>query len=190
MPSPGSLLLALALLVIVGIFVLRPLLAPAPAVTRRTPGRREALESEKEALLARIRVLDFDHETGTLPDEDHARLRQRLVAAAANVLRELDALEAASPAASASPAATASPAPAFSTEPDEIEVAISRRRQRAAADIEAAIAQRRARPQPEAIAVAGAGNGSGAASRLFCPQCGQEAVRGDRFCAYCGRQLD
>jgi hypothetical protein len=176
MPSPGSLLLALALLVIVGIYVLRPLLsASAPAASRRAPGRRETLESEKEAILAQIRIIDFDHETGTLPDEDYEQLRARLVAAAANVLRERDALEPVAPAAAA--------------ELDEIEAAVAqRRRQRVGADIEAAVAQRRAQPQPEAVAVGG--NGDSTSSRLFCPQCGQAAVKGDRFCAYCGQQLD
>jgi hypothetical protein len=174
MLSTGSLLLALALLVIVGIYVLRPLLS-APAAPRRAPGKREALESEKEAILAQIRTIDFDHETGTLLDEDYEQLRARLVAAAADVLRELDVLEPAAPTAAA--------------ELDEIEAAVAqRRRQRAAADIEAAVAQRRTRPQPEAVAVAG--NGSSTAGRLFCPQCGQAAVKGDRFCAYCGHQLD
>jgi hypothetical protein len=179
MPPIGSLLLALALLVIVGLFILRPLLwAPAATLAAARPAadERETLEVEKEAILEQIRVLDFDHETGTVSQADYEQIRQELVAAAAAVLRELDALE---------PARAAAAGP---DDFDEIEAAVAQhRRERAAADIEAAVAQRRARSQP--VAVAGNG-GSPAGSRAFCPQCGQAAEEGDRFCAYCGHQLD
>jgi hypothetical protein len=179
MPPIGSLLLALALLVIVGLYVLRPLLwAPVatPAAARPAASKRETLEADKEAILEQIRVLDFDHETGTISQVDYERVRQELVAAAAAVLRELDAFE---------------PAPVAAAGPDDfddIEAAVAqRRRQRAAADIEAAVARRRAQSQPVAVA----GNGGGpAGTRTYCPQCGQAAEKGDRFCAYCGHQLD
>lgn len=177
MPPIGSLLLALALLVIVALYVLRPLLwAPVPAADRPAPGKRESLETDKEAILEQIRTLDFDHETGTISQGDYEQIRQELVAAAAAVLRELDALE---------PARAAAAGP---DDFDEIEAAVAqRRRERAAADIEAAVARRRGQSQP--VAVAGNG-GSPTGSRAFCPQCGQTAEEGDRFCAYCGHQLD
>lgn len=175
MPPIGSLLLALALLFIVGLFVLRPLLRTQPAQRQAAVNARQALEAEKNALLAQIRNLDFDYETGTMLETEHQQLRQELVTAAAAVLQELDELE---------PVAPGTPG-----QVDEIEAAIAQRRsQRATVDIEAAVAQRRARPQT----IASTGNGSGVVPAVlaFCPQCGKSTERGDRFCAYCGHQLD
>lgn len=171
--------MAFALLVVVGLYVLRPIFwAPQPAARKRAVSQRAALEAEKEAILEQIRHLDFDFETGTILEAEHQLQRQQLVAAAAAVLQELDAL--------------APAAPAAGGEVDEIELAIAQRRsERAAVDIEAAVAARRARPQAVA-SPARPSNGSGeqAAGRTFCPQCGQAIVSGDRFCAYCGHQLD
>ncbi|MDT8305178.1 MAG: zinc ribbon domain-containing protein [Anaerolineae bacterium] len=173
MPSTGTLLVALALLIVVGLFILRPLLSSQPGRRERAVNQREALEAEKEAILEQIRNLDFDYETGTILETEHRQLRQELVSAAAAILQELDTLAPAAPAAAAAV--------------DEIEAAVAQRRsQRASADIETAVAARRARTP----AVAAAGNGSAEAQLAFCPQCGQATERGDRFCAYCGHQLD
>jgi acetoin utilization deacetylase AcuC-like enzyme len=177
MPSTGSLLLGLALLLLVGLFIVRPLFFSSATPVRAVRSKREQLQAEKEAIVAQIRALDFDHETSKIPDAEYQQTRERLLAAAAAVLQQLDSLE---------PAGGGDADSA-----DEIEAAIAqRRRQRVGADIEAAVAQRRARPQP---AVAIAGNGHGAvqdSSAGFCPQCGQPHDSGDLFCAYCGQRLD
>lgn len=183
MPSTGSLLLALALLVAVGLFVVRPLLFAPPSPAQVARSKREQLEAEKEQILAQIRALDFDFETGKMPEVEYRQSRERLLGEAAALLQQIDSL---APAGAAAPVETGA---------DEIEAAIAaRRRQRAAADIEAAVAQRRAQTQavtsrqPAAVA---AGNGHGeVSSRAFCPQCGQPHDEGDRFCAYCGQKLD
>ena len=87
----GSILLATALLLLVGVLVLRPLLmGDAPASLPLT--ERERVSAEKEALLTEIRQLDFDHETGKLPDETYQRERLVLMQAAAEKLRVLDGL--------------------------------------------------------------------------------------------------
>ncbi len=184
MPPIGSLLLALALLVVVALVVARPFLFAPPSPAQVTRSRGEELEAEKEQLLAQIRGLDFDHETGKIPDAEYQQTRERLLVEAAALLQQIDSLE-----------------PASKTRPekaavDEIEAAIGlRRRQRAAADIEAAIAQRRAQGQgvasrQRAAVVAGNGHGGEAGGRAFCPQCGQPHDEGDRFCAYCGQNLE
>lgn len=89
--TTGSILLALALLLIVGLFVVRPFLLPSPTV--ETISDRERLEAEKEALLARIRALDFDVETGKQHNEEWEAEREFLMQKAADVLRQLDETE-------------------------------------------------------------------------------------------------
>jgi hypothetical protein len=160
----GSILLAVALLILVGLFILRPLLV-APAAAERL-SERQALEAQKEVVLERIRALDFDHETEKVPEEEYEKRRGRLVAEAAHILQQLDKL---------------APVPATNGAAarvdDDIEAAIARLRGRedgddvAEIDIEAAVAQVRRR----------SGNAND----------GQAPTRdaADKFCAYCGNHF-
>ena len=91
----GSLLLALALLVLVAAFVAQPLIdkrggspGPAPA---------DELVARREAVLIELRDLDFDHSTGKVNDDDYTAQRARLVANGAEVLRQLAAIKSAAP---------------------------------------------------------------------------------------------
>ncbi len=89
----GSILLATALLLLVGVLVLRPLLVSGQrAVLPMT--ERERLSAEKAALLTQIRSLDFDYETGKLPEDSYQRERLLLMQEAADKLRLLDRLPA------------------------------------------------------------------------------------------------
>ena len=88
----GTLLLALALLVIVGFIIALPLFdRRRPAV--HPPTRREALESERRDIVRTIRELDFDHRTHKINDDDYKRLREEHVQRGAQVLRELNSLQ-------------------------------------------------------------------------------------------------
>jgi len=178
----GSILLSIALLLVVGLFVARPFLFPA---SRQGAGddlnEYEALEAQKEAVLAQIRELDFDHETGKVPEEEYQTLRQEYLAEAARLFKALDALRPAGERAEAA---------------GDIEAAVARLRQKAVTpgddDIEAAVARRRQQmvnagdqtttaPAPTTTA------GSVPAKRAgFCPQCGEARDGDDKFCAYCG----
>ncbi|MFK7803089.1 MAG: hypothetical protein AB8G95_15765 [Anaerolineae bacterium] len=89
--TTGSILLAIALLLIVSLFVARPFLLPPPPPLVVT--EKEQLEAQKEALLARIRALDFDVETGKQNSEEWAGEREFLMQKAADVLRQLDETE-------------------------------------------------------------------------------------------------
>jgi len=91
----GSLLLALALLILVAAFVAQPLMdkrrhssAPAPA---------DELVSRREAVLTELRDLDFDYSTGKVNEDDYAAQRARLTANGAEVLRQLAAVKSAAP---------------------------------------------------------------------------------------------
>lgn len=192
--TTGSILLGIALLVAVGLFVSRPFLRPA-AGGRTNFNNRQALEAEKEAILVQIRELDFDHETGKVPAEEYETLRQRLLAEAAALFKELEALE---PAASRPEAA------------DDMEAAIARLRKKANTidpeatafepaiaedDIEAAVAKLRQQRVAAGVtngrtaSTADGGTAAAAPSTKragFCPQCGEAQDSDDRFCAFCG----
>jgi hypothetical protein len=89
--TTGSILLAIALLLIVGLFVFRPFLLPSPPSEMISD--RERLEAEKEAYLARIHALDFDMETGKQNSAEWQDEREFLMQKAADVLRQLDETE-------------------------------------------------------------------------------------------------
>ncbi len=161
-----ALLVGAALAVAVIVFVSQPLrrarLSPA------AESQLDTLLTRRESLYTQIRELDFDHVTGKVTDADHAPLRAQLVGEAADVLRQIDALTAATPASAA----------------DDLEAAVAARRQRkpADADLEAAVAGRRKRkPAAEIGPAATAGR-----SALTCQNCGKPIQPSDAFCARCG----
>ncbi len=186
----GSLLLILALLVLVGLFVARPLLEKhSAALAAQQP--ESALEHERSSLLAEhdrllnaLQELDFDFTLGKIPQEDYPVQRQALLHQGADVLRRLDEMQ--------------------STAPVED----------AEARLESAIAARRADAAlagaPAAVAVGGNGNSRKRLSGLaepddqleallanrrrerrekaagFCHRCGGPLQKSDRFCPKCG----
>ena len=89
--TTGSILIGIALFLIVGLFIARPFLIPAPQA--KVVSEREILEAEKEALLVRIKALDFDGETGKQGSLEWEGEREFLVEKAADVLRKLDETE-------------------------------------------------------------------------------------------------
>ncbi len=89
--TTGSILIGIALFLIVGLFIARPFLIPPPQA--KVVSERDMLEAEKEALLARIKALDFDGETGKQGDLEWEGEREFLVEKAADVLRKLDETE-------------------------------------------------------------------------------------------------
>jgi len=186
----GSYLLGFALLLIVALYVGRPFLQGYTAGSE-TMSEREALQAQKEGLLEQIRVLDFEYETGKIPDEEHAEQRAILLQEAAATLRALDNL---TPGGAKNGAVT----PADR----DIEAAIAAMRHtppRAApqgatagdAEIEAAVQQMRSQsPAGAAGPVSGeAPNGAPKPSGRFCAQCGNPRESDDKFCAYCGTQF-
>lgn len=122
----------------------------------------DALTAQYESLLTQIRELDFDHATGKVDAADHAPLRARLIAEAADLRRRIDALFEAPPDARTEPADDAA-----------VEAAVAARRKRLPrsqtsldAEVEAAISARR--------------------KTLTCSNCGKALQAGDAFCSKCG----
>ncbi|MDX1415677.1 MAG: zinc ribbon domain-containing protein [Candidatus Promineifilaceae bacterium] len=89
--TAGSILLGAALLIVVVLFVARPLLTAEPK-TKSNASERQQLNQQKELLLAEIHSLDFDHETGNVPQDVYEFQRSQLMHEAANVLKRLDEL--------------------------------------------------------------------------------------------------
>ena len=173
----GSILLGLALLVLVVMYIARPLLA--------TPGRRglrrrsrtnsrQSLIAQKEALLAQIHELDFEFETGKMPEADYRQQRESLMSEATAVLKEIDEMEGEIEAGAAAMRDQADVAPE-SDRDAEIEAAVARLRESAPA------------VAPVAVDKEPAHGGNGQAK--FCSQCGQPTDPDDKFCAHCGHRL-
>jgi zinc-ribbon domain len=86
----GSILLALALVLLVVAFVARPFLEKA--LPQGEVGRASDLVTQREAILTELRDLDFDHTTGKLAEDDYQSQRTRLMAKGAEILRAIDQL--------------------------------------------------------------------------------------------------
>ena len=182
----GSILIILALLVLVVLFVGRPLFekqtSPASEQAEKQEHDLSAQLAERDRILNALRELDFDYALGKIPPEDYPAQRAQLVQEGVDVLRKLDELQDV----------------AGQAELDaRIEAEVARRRAdlarqpslavpagAAAAsmvavgaddDLEVILAQRRRQRQERAAG--------------FCPQCGGPVQISDRFCPKCGATL-
>lgn len=179
-------LLILALLLLVGMFIARPLVNRESAVrsaeSDQVDHELSSLLAERDRILTALEEMDFDYALGKIPEEDYPVQRALLVQQGAEVYRQLDRLE-------------------KTGAGDDME-----------ARIEAAIAARRrlaAMPVLEAEGATAAGGGlkipaaddelevllaNRRRTRLdrsagFCPQCGRPIQKSDRFCPKCGKAL-
>lgn len=90
----GAILVGLGLLVMVVAFVARPLFDRGPTdvdVYKLNGDPVAQLSRERDAIYALIRELDSDFETGKITEHDYRVTRERYVADAAAILRQLDA---------------------------------------------------------------------------------------------------
>jgi hypothetical protein len=156
--TTGSILIGIALLILVGLFLVRPLLQATQREQKRL-SHRQALLAEKDAILDQIRDLDFDRDTGKMPDEIHRRQREQLMESAAAILQQLEPLDGSPPTSIIEESGVDA----------AIEAAVARVRQGAP--------KQQARPTRSSKA-------SG-----FCPNCGKPFDGGDNFCVSCGRKL-
>jgi hypothetical protein len=118
----GSILLGLAVLILVGAFVLRPVLQPSPSDLPPGSRRLSELQAERDRILDLLRDMDLDSTMGKLLPEDYRIQREVLAMRGAAVLRQIDesggsALEPSRPTASLDPEA-------------ELEAAVGRLRSR------------------------------------------------------------
>ena len=180
----GAILLIFSILILVVIFVSRPLLLSQPdqAGTSQADAqdhKRSELLAEYERAIGALQELDFDNALGKIPAEEYPAQRAELLASGAETLKKIDALQAEIPAGN-----------------------VEER-------LEAAIAARRA----DQVAVGGTSSGNFAVTAAavgedpleamisarrqnrqeksggFCPRCGRPVLNSDRFCPHCGMTL-
>ena len=184
--TAGSLLLSLAIIALVIFFLARPWLVSSEKHEAIT--RLEQLTYRKDALLAQIKQLDFDHEVGVIPEQEHQQLRLKLVTETAAIMQQLDALpqskqKQAKPAPVKAKPVKPQPAPQVKAKPAATPVAAKSETDIDAA-IEAAVAKLR-QPQNSSLQTPPV-NGT----ILICPQCDREVKADDRFCAGCGQPIN
>lgn len=172
----GSIFLILGLLVLVGLFVSRPLFEPAEArrvYTSQHEHEVSALMAELDRLLNALQELDFDYGLGKIPEEDYPSQRATLLQRGADVLRELDSI---------------APTPPVDKVEDRLEAAIAARKATSGATPQ----QRRIRAgsddQLERI-IAHRRRERNEKSAGFCPNCGRPLQKSDRFCPKCGEEI-
>lgn len=185
----GSLLLILALLIIVGWFVARPLFERPATIVSEYPDQQEhaisALLAERDRILNALQELDFDHTLGKIPEEDYPIQRAALVQQGAQVLRQLDEF---------------TQQPASQDQEARLEAAIAAHRADAARPAPTGTDGRAAAPAGESLMVAEADDDLEAIlaarrrerqdrSSGFCPNCGRSVQKSDRFCPKCGKSL-
>lgn len=86
-----SILTAIGLACLVGVFIARPWLVHRRGQTNPAAPATE-LMTEHESVLLTLRELDFDHLTGKIADDDYAAQRAVLVGRGVTLLQQLDTL--------------------------------------------------------------------------------------------------
>lgn len=182
----GSLFLILGLLVLVILYIIRPLLENRSVMVSQQEHELSALMAERDRIITALQELDFDYAMGKIPEADYPPQRAFLVQKGVQILRNLDALqpqttsmdvegriEAAIAARRADIARTPVAASGNGSAVRLRSVAIGGEQDD---EMEALIANRR-RQRPEKAAG-------------FCPQCGGPVQKSDRFCPKCGTKLE
>jgi hypothetical protein len=189
----GSIFLILALLILVGLFIARPIFErkaiPVALLENREDHELSGLLAERDRILTALQELDFDYALGKIPAEDYPAQRASLLQRGADLLRRIDEFGAQT---------------AVDDFETRVEAAVAARRADAAAtrdgaggrrvrsgtavvegeeglativddELEARLAARRRERQDR--------------SAGFCPQCGRPVQKSDRFCPKCGAAL-
>src|SRR5512139_3735782 len=185
----GSLLLILALLIVVGWFIARPLFERRATIVTALPDQQDhelsALLAERDRILSALQELDFDHTLGKIPEEDYPAQRAVLVQQGAQVLRRLDEFN---------------PQPTSQDQEARLEAAIAARRADAGRPVSTGTDGRAPAPSDETSLVAEADDEVEAILAVrrrerqgksggFCPNCGRSIQKSDRFCPKCGQNL-
>jgi hypothetical protein len=174
----GSIFLVLAILILVALFISRPLIERTAALKKSTPQDISSLLAQRDQVVATLQELDDDYNLGKIPADVYPSQRQSLLQNGAEILRQID---------------THHSTIHKSTTEDRLEAAVAARRTVSNGihtpgrkngnavppvpddDLEQRIASRRRVRQ---------GKAGG-----FCPKCGKPVQAMDRFCPKCGATL-
>jgi hypothetical protein len=178
----GSILLILGLLILVIMFISRPLVEGKAVAITAEEHELSALLADRDRILTTLQEMEFDYLLGKIPEEDYPVQRAAYMQRGAEVLRKIDEYQAAGQVVPAE---------------DRLEAAIAARRQ--------AQAPQQAAPQPgaprsngDSVPIPDDELEQAIASRRrtrpekaggFCPKCGGPVQQSDRFCPKCGASL-
>lgn len=174
----GSIFLILALLILVIIYISRPLMERSSTSVTHEEQDISTLLAKRDQVVASVQELDDDYNLGKIPKENYPAQRLTLLQKGAEILRQID---------------THQISPIFETAENRLEAAIvarrltldgtlasSRKNGNAVPpvpddELEQRIASRRRSMQEKAGG--------------FCPKCGLPVQASDRFCPRCGATL-
>ncbi len=160
----GSFLLILGLLILVGLYISKPLMDRTATAVSTEEHEFSALMAERDRILNALQELEFDYTLGKIPEESYPIQRNMLLQKGAAILRQMDEYDSNIRETVGQNLLEAMQTPAN----DETSEAIDD-------PLEALIAQRRrARTQK---------------TGGFCPQCGNTVQLADKFCPKCGTNL-
>ncbi len=177
----GSIFLILALLILVGLFISRPLFRRDLAVEvldDQEDHQLSALLAERDRVLNALQELDFDHALGKIPVEDYPAQRAFLLQQGSEILRRLDTLDAGVPAEQMEVRIESALARRRASVAQEEEITQPRQPLPALVEddeVEALLANRRRERREKSVG--------------FCPKCGKPVQKSDRFCPKCGVTL-
>jgi hypothetical protein len=166
----GSLLVFLALLVLVGFYISRPLFENSSVAVSQTEHRYSTLLAERDQILDAIRELDMDNAMGKISPEVYNHQRTVLLQHGAQILRHMDELQAADPELKIDHRLEEAILPR--TEEDFQVYQKTGPPPRYDDDLENLVSARRQ---------SRTGRSAG-----FCHQCGHSLQEQDKFCAHCG----
>jgi hypothetical protein len=178
----GSILFLLALLILIGLFIARPLFdrdAPSNAhEDDQTEHEVSTLLAEQDRVLNALQELDFDHALGKIPEDEYPAQRSLLLQRGADVLRQLDEYGAVTPNNDLDERVEAAIAERRAVSNQVVGVGVAGGTQvaiEADDEVEIQLAARRRSRQDK--------------SAGFCPQCGRPVQSSDSFCPSCGKPL-
>lgn len=184
----GSLFVVLALVILVALFVGRPLLVPNQQEDLPMIAEEDHLHSsllaERDRILNALQDLDFDNALGKIPAEDYPVQRAALMRTGALTLQRIDAIERGVSGTSAGISDTIVPVE------ERLEAAIAARRADGLARQPQA-APRNGGTREDALEqlIADRKRQRKETSAGFCPKCGKPVQKSDQFCARCGTTL-
>lgn len=152
----GSVFLVLAVLVIVGMYLYAPFTERAQNMNIENTHEISALKAERERVINSLQELDFDFKLGKIPAEEYPQQRQSLLQKGADVLRQLDEIE-----------ANLTPTPSLKKRAEASESSISND------EIEAIILERRKQKQSKSAGFCPQCGKPVLATDRFCPSCGK-----------------
>jgi hypothetical protein len=189
--EPGSFLLILALVVLVGLVVTRPLMDPIQRGQKKQgpvalDNDRSVLLAERDRLLRSLKELDFDHLLGKIPEEDYPSQRQNLLQRGVNILQKLDQYELAESANGLELQLEAAIS-AHRVELSDLSHAPNGNGRKPVSRIANAVV---ASPDDDLeVLLANRRRARGDKANGFCPNCGSPHQTLDRFCPRCGAKI-